>query len=97
MSNPINEKDIMWLDKDSQGALYDSETDAYVVMLPSLPDYIRLPPELGGHTTRVLSDFQAQCPRRCGSQCTHYALQNDLYVANCTKCINPYGFYRKKG
>ena len=87
----------MWLNKDSQGTLYDSETQSYVVMLPSLPDYIKLPPELGGQTTRVVSGFQSSCPQRCGTQCIHYALENDLYVANCTKCINPYGFYQKKG
>ena len=88
----------MWLNKDSQGTLYDSETQSYVVMLPSLlPDYLKLPAELGGQTVRVLSGFRASCPQRCGTQCTHYTLENGIYVANCTKCTNPYGFYQKKG
>ena len=30
----------------------------------------------------------------CGTQCIHYALENNLYVANCTKCTNP-SFYQK--
>ena len=87
----------MWLNKDESGTLHDPKTDAYVVMLPSKPDYIRLPPMLGGHTTRVHVQFTAECPQRCGTQCIHYALENELYVANCTKCTNPYGFYQKKG
>lgn len=94
---PPQDKDIMWLNKDQNGALYDESTDSYVTLLPSLPDYVRLPVQLGDHTVRVLSGFQAQCPQRCGTECIHYALENGLYVANCTKCPNPYGFYQRKG
>jgi|SaaInlStandDraft_7_1057024.scaffolds.fasta_scaffold442147_1 hypothetical protein len=89
--------DILWLEKDSQGTLYDPETQSYVVMLPNLPDHVRLPAELGGQATRVIGSFQAQCPQRCGKQCTHYLLENDVYVGNCTVCKNPYGWYQRKG
>ena len=74
MTTP-KEHDIMWFDKDSSGTLFDPKTQSYVVMLPSVPDYVKLPAELGGHTARVLSGFQSSCPQRCGTQCIHYALE----------------------
>jgi len=60
------------------------EEEPIMIIGDTLPEWVRLPPELGGAKKTVLSGFMAPCPRcGVGGRVKHMRLEGDLYVAEC--------------
>lgn len=62
----------------------------------SVPDWVRLPPELGGTQVKVEGAHDAPCPKcRAPEPVRHLALAGGVQVAECT---GPCGFvwYRRR-
>lgn len=73
--------------------LPSTEDETMALVGPVVPDWVRLPPELGGREVRVRDAFTAPCPLCKGGEVTHFTLEGNLGVAEC----GSHGFvwYRK--
>ncbi len=58
-----------------------------------VPDWVRLPPELGHAQVRVLGAFAAPCPK-CHATVRHLRLDGDIHVAECQE--DHFLWYRRK-
>jgi len=76
----------LWLDKFPGQLPMREDLDGSCALLIGTPDYIRLPPELGGRSEDVLGVRGDLCPK-CGcAPAMHYRLET-LCVAECDdKC-----------
>ena len=63
------------------------------MVVVGVPDWVRLPPQLGGHQVRVIGAGQGPCPS-CGAPVAHLDLEGNLGVAHC-ECAG-YQWYRTK-
>jgi hypothetical protein len=51
-----------------------------------VPDWVKVPPEAGGGTAKVLASFKAPCPMcKEGGDVRHLKLEGNLGVAECTE------------
>lgn len=66
-----------------------NEETGEMLMGAWIPDMIRLPPELGGQTVKVLGTFIGPCPSDDSHDVTHYKLDHEVQVAECPihKCL----------
>ncbi len=91
----MNHDNTLWLNRDADGVAQD-EHGNYVLILPNVPDYVRLPSELGGAVANVTHITHDNCPR-CNSTCQHVHLDtDDLFVAVCYEHENPYAWCRSR-
>lgn len=90
-------KDYLWIDRHADGTqtLTDDPSASVVVVAPSTPAVVRLPPELGSAVVRVIRRFSAACVI-CGESTTHLELEHAYFVCTCFSHINPYMFYSRK-
>lgn len=61
----------------------DPVQDAALLYGAECPDWIRLPPDLGGGQAKVVGFEQATCPAHHDHACRHYHLDNGVSVAEC--------------
>lgn len=73
------------------GELPINEQENCILFGCNRPNTIKLPPELGGETLKVLHIFEARCPVNKARFCTHYQLENGFFVAESDK----FYWYRK--
>jgi len=84
--------DTLWFTRQADGSLTD-EHGNYVIVHPHIPDWVMLPPQLGGHKMRVENASTEPCPM-CDSPCPTLTLENAIKVASCDRHDNPHIFYR---
>lgn len=84
-----------WFVQDRDGVTLDPKTGAYVTIFPNVPDWVALPPEIGGTRHRVVDSWNAPCPR-CQADSQTLRLDNDMYVSVCRDHENPYCFYTRR-
>jgi hypothetical protein len=73
-----------WFEKKAGDEVLIGKDEPVLLIGDTLPDWVRLPPELGGGRLRVLRGFVAPCPKCCvGGPVTHLKLESDTYVAEC--------------
>ena len=73
-----------WFDRKPGGLISPSTTEpgAALVGKPR-PDWVRLPPELGGGEVRVLDSKAGLCPVCRDHSCQHLQLDAEVDVAEC--------------
>jgi len=73
-----------WFSKTAGGVPMQEQLDGSVmtVLGADVPDWVRLPHELGGHRVRVLTSFAGKCPT-CERTVRHLELPDRLAVAEC--------------
>lgn len=73
-----------WFDRKpgEGGALSTTEPGVLLVGNPR-PDWVRLPPELGGVEVRVLDSKPGLCPVCLNHDCQHLQLDAEVNVAEC--------------
>ena len=93
----------LWLTADQRGDLSLEESGGSVLVdvypTPLIPDYIRLPAELGGSECRVTSSQWKPCPHEgCGQTVMHFQLGHPEVsgVAVCHAHENPYAWLRQR-
>ena len=75
---------VRWYDRRPGAVVAPSTTDPTEVLVGRpRPDWVRLPPELGGGQARVLGATVEGCPLCKNHQCQHYALADGIGVAEC--------------
>jgi len=87
----------MWFNREA-GSTVAQGTDEPETLLvgDGAPDWVRLPPELGGGQERVLGSHPAPCPMCKGdAPVRHLELAGDLGVAECVK--HGFVWYRCRG
>lgn len=52
----------------------------------NLPDWVRLPPELGGQQLKVVGDHYGPCPKNNQHEAHHIFLDGNINVAECVTC-----------
>lgn len=63
------------------------EDDGMVIINTGAPDWVRLPPDLGGHRVRVEESFQAPCPMcLADGDVPHLQTEGGICVAECQAC-----------
>lgn len=74
-----------WFDRKPGESASQSTSDPHMVLIgsDSAPDWVRLPPELGGRQVKVTGGFGAKCPKCRGPECQHLVLDADVCVAEC--------------
>ncbi len=72
--------DIIWGSKTPDSDII--EIDENTIIYAMIPDWVKLPPELGGYTVAVLSTFINHCPK-CSRQVKHLELENNYFVSEC--------------
>ncbi len=89
--------DFIWLTKDKDGNTASTENmpKNAVLIAPTTPDVVRLPPQLGSHIVRVIRAYTTDCVL-CDQQATHYELEHNFGVCICFNHNNPYMFYSKR-
>jgi hypothetical protein len=72
-----------------------TEDPTMAIVGGGLPDWIRLPPELGGGTVRPVRQFGAPCPK-CdeGPPVRHIECNGGLHVAECER--HGFVWYRRR-
>lgn len=76
-----------WFDKRVGGVSVSKEDPSMLLVGDQTPDWVRLPPELGGERLRVLGAFNDRCPKcRGGGAVRHLACQDGYGVAECPTC-----------
>lgn len=87
---------IEWFDrKPGSNVTQGSEDPTMLLIGDGPPDWVRLPPELGGARVRVLGSHTAPCPMCEGdAPVRHLELGNDLFVAECA--FHGFAWYRKR-
>ena len=74
-----------WFEKSPGSEVHESTEDETMVLIGAvIPDWVRLPAELGGARVRVLGAFEAPCPL-CGDDHSvrHLRVEGGLGVAEC--------------
>lgn len=87
----------MWFSRTAGNPAALGETDPNSVLIGhSKPDWVRLPPELGGRQVQCMSQEAADCPQ-CQKKrpVRTLVLVENLRVAECDPC--GFVFYRTKG
>jgi len=76
---------IQWFTRQPGEVPMSEELDGSVALLLSdgPPDWVRLPPELGGASSRVLGAFTAPCVCEDSHTVRHLTVGDGLYVAEC--------------
>jgi len=74
----------LWFEKKPGGPMAGELDGGYAVVIGE-PDWVRLPPELGGAQERVLAIKRAECPKCRERIAKHYALET-VFVAECNDC-----------
>jgi hypothetical protein len=76
----------IWAQKQKDALLTTAEEDGLTWVFPAsmLPDWIRLPAELGGATERVVSAAVGRCPL-CDRTVRHLHAET-AHVAECRDC-----------
>lgn len=77
-------------------AAEDSDEPGTLLMGDVVPDWVRLPADLGadaGRRLRVLSSGQGPCPK-CGGAARHLELEDRYGVAECL--ADAFVFYRRR-
>jgi hypothetical protein len=67
---------------DKQAGSDISTHENELLLNTGVPDYVRLPPELGSHLMKVISAFITKCPK-CDAEVRHLELGDNYYVAEC--------------
>lgn len=68
--------------KPGEDAAVGTDDPSMVLFGSSPPDWVRLPPELGGQQVKVLDAFAARCPRG-EHEVRHLHLEGGVNVAEC--------------
>jgi hypothetical protein len=58
--------------------------DNEILLGVGIPNFVRLPSELGGYEAKVISAFTQKCPR-CEQIVRHLELQDGYYVSECSE------------
>ena len=72
-----------WFTKEPGMAFAQSDEDPTMAILADVPDWVTLPPDLGGHRVKVLGAKTAPCPRDGTHDCKHLVLEGKVQVAEC--------------
>jgi len=85
-----------WFHRQPGEQVAHSEDTPNMVLLGSgAPDWVRLPPELGGDTLRVRGHFRGACPKcEACPDCAHLVLDADYGVAECV--AHGFLWYRRR-
>lgn len=71
------------------------EDESVVLIGDQTPDWVKLPPELGGATLRIASSFRMECPMcEDGAPVRHFACSDGYGVAECSR--HGFVWYRRK-
>lgn len=63
------------------------EEDGMVLVNTAPPDWVRLPPDLGGRQVRVVGSYQAPCPKcQAAADVPHLETEGGICVAECEAC-----------
>jgi len=86
-----------WFSKKPGSHVHQGVDDPTMLLVGAgAPDWVTLPPELGGTKAKVLGAFQAPCPM-CAPQdlsdVPHLAVEGDNFVAECLE--HGFAWYRK--
>lgn len=82
--------DQLWFTK-KPGQLPVNEEESSLLVGGEVPDWVELPPNLGGQKVRVLRTFEACCPVT-GVICRHLELEDGINVAESDK----FYWYRRR-
>lgn len=75
----------MWFNrKPGDVASQGSEDETALLIGDSPPDWVRLPPDLGGTQLKVLGVCHAECPKCHAPNVRHLDLEQGYGVAECT-------------
>ena len=87
--------DTMWFNRKPGDFASESTDDELPAILvgDQTPDWVRMPPELGGQQVRVTGTRQDPCPCQ-GHNVKHYDLMNGISVAECP--MRGFLWYRKR-
>lgn len=74
-----------WFQKRAGSEVHEGIDDESMTLLGDCtPNWVRLPPELGGHQVPVLGEKVAPCPR-CKGHVRHLLIGDNLGVAECSR------------
>jgi hypothetical protein len=79
------------------GEIVHTSTEEPGVLLLAVdpPDWVGLPPELGGGKLRVLGAFEAECPMcKDGKMVRHVSVEHGYFVAECV--THGFIWYKRK-
>jgi hypothetical protein len=71
-----------WFTKEPGSDVSVSESDPKMVIIAEVPDWVQLPPDLGGARVKVLGAKMAECPMGAHAV-RHYELEGKVQVAEC--------------
>lgn len=74
-----------WFDRkiESPGVAQGQEDPSMLLIGDTTPDWVRLPPQLGGKEVRVLETFTMACPGNCGGKHKTHRLEDNYGVSEC--------------
>lgn len=84
-----------WFDRKPGSPVAQGSEDPTMLLIgDGVPDWVRLPPELGGARVKVLGAHEAPCPM-CGKgpDVRHLELPDGLGVAECVR--HGFAWYRR--
>ena len=88
--------DTMWFNKQPGDVAGVGVDDPTALLIADVPDWVRLPPDLGGQQVRVTEGFAAPCPMCSGAgDVKHLRTTQGICVAECSK--HGFVWYRNKG
>lgn len=87
---------MRWYEKRPYEDVSQSVDDPSEFIVASVPDAVRLPPELGGASVRVIGSLSRECPL-CddGAPIRHLACEGNYGVAECRR--HGFVWYRVSG
>jgi len=89
--------DILWTERAAGEIASVVKDDPTTILIGGDPNWVRLPPELGGGVARVLETVLAPCPfHREDHRVRTHVLEGEFYVAECTWIKSGIGFYKLK-
>jgi len=86
---------VAWFDKrPGEDVAAGTEDPTMILVGAGVPDWVRLPPELGGHQAKVVEATIEPCPRG-DHDVRHLKLNNGICVAECS-AHGGFLWYRRK-
>lgn len=74
-----------WFERRPGAMASQGTSDPKLVLVgDGVPDWVRLPAEVGGIQVKVLAAFSERCPK-CDCPCRHLKLNGGICVAECTR------------